>query len=179
MDLKVHALYVDGRARESTLGPSHEITERLFVVLRAFRVNDTLPGDKAAAPGWLWQRGALPEYDPYYSVASWYRDYAAYCGVSDDGKKLFAIVFQVGRRKPVMKKPLGDDDPDSECPSPVWERRPVRVTFEPDENPKTTYSVRTCGGFSERRRGGGRESFAIKKAGRARLKSGGGGGGTF
>ena len=88
---------------------------------------------------------ALPEFDPYYSVASWYRDYAAHCGISDDGKKLFAIVFQVGRRKPVLKKPLGDaggdDVPDSECPAPVWERRPVRVPFEPDENQKSTYSV--------------------------------------
>jgi hypothetical protein len=160
LDLKVRALYVDGRTRESTLGAPQEITERLFVVRRAFRVNETLPG-KAAAPGWVWQRGgwllvdrttghisaiALPEFDPYYSVASWYRDYAAYCGVSHDGKKLFAIVFQVGRRKPVPKKPLGeaggDDEPDSECPSPVWERRPVRVTLEPDENQKTTYSIR-------------------------------------
>ena len=159
--IEVRVLYVDGRAHESTLGASHDITERLFVVRRAFRVNDTLPGDPAPAPGWVWQRGgwllvdrmtghissiALPEFDPYYSVASWYRDYAAYCGVSDDGKKLFAIVFQVGRRKPVLKKPLGDaggdDAPDSECPAPVWERRPVRVTFEPDENQKSTYSVR-------------------------------------
>jgi hypothetical protein len=41
LDLKVLVLYADGRARESTLGPSHEITERLFVVRRAFRVNDT------------------------------------------------------------------------------------------------------------------------------------------
>jgi hypothetical protein len=161
LDLKVRALYVDGRPRESTLSASHDITERLFVVRRAFRVNDTLPTDKAAVPGWVWQRGgwllvdrmtgrissiALPEFDPYYSAASWYRDYAAYCGVSDDGKKLFAIVFQVGRRKPVLKKPLGDaagdDDPDSECPPPVWERRPVRVTFEPDEDQKSTYSIR-------------------------------------
>src|SRR6202158_974305 len=136
--LKVRALYVDGRAHESTLGASHDITERLFVVRRAFRVNDTLPGD-TATPGWVWQRGgwllvdrmtghispiALPEFDPYYSVASWYRDYAAYCGVSDDGKKLFAIVFQVGRRKPVLKKPLGDaagdNDPDSECAAATW-----------------------------------------------------------
>jgi hypothetical protein len=159
--LKVRALYVDGRAHESTLGASHDITERLFVVRRAFRVNDSLPGDTAATPGWVWQRGgwllvdrmtghissiALPEFDPYYSVASWYRDYAAYCGVSDDGKKRFAIVFQVGRRKPVLKKPLGDAGgdgaPDSECPAPLWERRPVRVTFEPDENQKSTYSVR-------------------------------------
>ena len=80
----------------------------------------------------VWQRGALPEFDPYYSVASWYRDYAAYCGVSDDGKKLFAIVFQVGRRKPVLKKPLGDQ-------ATTMSRRPVRVTFEPDENQKSTY----------------------------------------
>jgi hypothetical protein len=30
LDLKVRALYVDGRARESTVGPAHEVTERLF-----------------------------------------------------------------------------------------------------------------------------------------------------
>jgi hypothetical protein len=51
------SLYVDGRARESTLGPSHEITERLVVFSPCFPMNDNLPGDKAAAPGWLWQRG--------------------------------------------------------------------------------------------------------------------------
>jgi hypothetical protein len=51
LDLKVRTLYVDGRARESTVGPSHEITEWLFAVRRAFRVNDSLPGDTAAAPG--------------------------------------------------------------------------------------------------------------------------------
>ncbi|MGH9502919.1 MAG: hypothetical protein ACRD20_08715 [Terriglobales bacterium] len=159
-ELKVRALYVDGRSRESTMGASHDITERLFVVRRAFRVNDNLPGD-AASTHWVWQRGgwmlvdrmtghisalALPEFDAYYSVASWYRDYAAYCGVSDDGKKLSAIVFQVGRRKPVLKKALGeaggDDAPDSECPAPVWERRPVRVTFAPGEEQKSTYSIR-------------------------------------
>jgi hypothetical protein len=32
--------------------------------------------------------------------------------------------------------------PDSERPAPVWERRPVPVTLEPDENQKSTYSVR-------------------------------------
>ena len=161
LDLKVRALYVDGRAKEFTLNPTHDITERLFVVRRAFRVNDNLPGDTVSAPRWVWQRGgcllvdrvtarissvSLPEFDSYYSVASWYRDYAAYCGVSDDGKKLFAVVFQVGRRKPVLKKPLGeaggDDMPDSECPAPVWGRRPAQVTFEADEGRKSTYSVR-------------------------------------
>ena len=35
-----------------------------------------------------------------------------------------------------------DDAPDSECPAPGWERRPVRVTFEPDETRKSTYAVR-------------------------------------
>ncbi len=161
LDLKVRALYVDSRVKEFTLGTSHDVTERLFVVRRAFRVNDSLPGEVASLPHWVWQRGgwllvdrmtghvsaiSLPEFDSYYSVASWYRDYVAYCGVSDDGKKLFAIVFQVGRRKPVLKKALGetaeDDMPDSECPAPAWERRPARVTFEADEGQKSTYAVR-------------------------------------
>ena len=48
----------------------------------------------------------LPEFDPFYSTASWYRDYIAYCGVSEDGKKLYAVVAQVGRRKPILKKML-------------------------------------------------------------------------
>jgi hypothetical protein len=161
LDLKVRALYVDSRVKEFTLGASHDITERLFVVRRAFRLNDALPGEALSPRSWVWQRGGwllvdrmtghvsavnLPEFDSYYSVASWYRDYAAYCGVSDDGKKLFAVVFQVGRRKPVLKKALGetaeDEMPDSECPAPVWERHPARVTFEADENEKSTYTVR-------------------------------------
>jgi hypothetical protein len=123
IDLKIRNLYVDGRMKEFTLGAPHEISERLFVVRRVFRLNDSLPSDTASPPRWQWQRGgwllvdrvtghvsaiSLPEFDSYYSVASWYRDYAAYCGVSDDGKKLFAVVFQVGRRKPVLKKALGD-----------------------------------------------------------------------
>jgi hypothetical protein len=88
----------------------------------------------------------LPEFDPFYSTASWYRDYIAYCGISDDGKKLFAIVAQLRRRKPILKKPLGEpggeDDPDSECPAPGWQRQPTRVAFEPDENQKVTFAIR-------------------------------------
>lgn len=160
VDLKIRPLYVDTRLKEYTLGPVHEVTDRLLVVRRAFRVNDSLP-EEAAPPRWHWQRGgwllvdrvtgkisqiALPEFDAYYSTGSWYRDYIAYCGVSDDGKKLYAIVAQLGRRKPILKKALGetaeDDMPDSECPAPLWQRQPVRVTFEPDENQKLTYSVR-------------------------------------
>lgn len=160
VDLKIRPLYIDTRLKEYTLGSAHEVTDRLFVVRRVFRVNDSLP-EEASAPRWHWQRGgwllvdrvtgrisqiALPEFDPYYSTASWYRDYIAYCGISDDGKKLYAIVAQIGRRKPILKKALGepaeDDMPDSECPAPAWQRQPVRVSFEPDENQKLTYSVR-------------------------------------
>src|SRR2546426_1613258 len=55
LELRVRALYVDGKLREFTIGSPHEITERLFVVRRAFRVNDSLPDE--AAQRWLWQRG--------------------------------------------------------------------------------------------------------------------------
>jgi len=46
----------------------------------------------------------------------------------------------------VLKKdvgePDGDDDPDSECPPPVWERNPMRVTFQPDDDQKLVFSIR-------------------------------------
>jgi hypothetical protein len=158
-DLKVRPLYVDTRLKEYTTGMPHELTDRLFVVRRMFRVNDALPEEKSVR--WQWQRGgwllvdrvsgkvsqlSLPEFDPFYSTASWYRDYVAYCGVSEDGKKLYAIVAQVGRRKPVLKKALGepeaDDAPDSECPAPKWERVPARVTFQPDDTQILLFSIR-------------------------------------
>ena len=99
--MKVQALIVDGRIKEYVVGSPHEVTERLFVVRRAFRVNDSL-ADEATAR-WQWQRGGwllvdrttgrisainLPEYDAFYSVASWYRDYVAYCPVRTTKKNL-------------------------------------------------------------------------------------------
>jgi hypothetical protein len=87
----------------------------------------------------------LPNFDPFYSDASWYRDYVAYCGLSEAGEKLYAIVAQVGRKKPVLKKELGrasdGEIPDSECATPQWERNPARVTFMPRNAAKLTYSV--------------------------------------
>jgi hypothetical protein len=158
--IKIRALIVDGRVKEYVVGVPHEVTDRLFVVRRAFRVNDSLPEESATR--WQWQRGGwllvdrvtgrvatinLPEFDPFYSAASWYRDYVAYCGVSDDGKKTFAMVEQVSRRKPVLKKPLTDGPaedagPDSACPAPAWQRSPVRVSFEPTSGPKQTFAIR-------------------------------------
>src|SRR6267154_3401819 len=168
LDIKVRALFVDTRLKEYTTGTPHDLTDRLFVVRRAFRVNAALPtegtslNENTRGPRWHWQRGGwllvdrltgrvaqlgLPEFDPFYSTASWYRDYIAYCGVSEDGKKLYAVVAQVGRRKPILKKdvgePAGTDDPDSECPPPVWQRTPMRVTFQPDDDQKLVFSIRS------------------------------------
>jgi hypothetical protein len=159
--LKVRALFVDTRLKEYMLGPAHEITDRLFVIRRAFRMNDSLPDESTAR--WTWQRGGwllvdrvtgrvspvnLPEFDASYSAASWYRDYAAYCGVSDDGKKLYAVVTQIGRRKPLLKKPIvgselpDDAPPDSACPAPAWQREPARVSFELSKGGKETFAIR-------------------------------------
>lgn len=159
-DLRVRALYVDTRLKEYTTGPTHDVTDRLFVVRRAFRLNDSLPAENAAAPRWQWQRGGwllvdrltgrvsqivLPEFDAFSSQAIWYRDYVAYCGVSEDGQKLYAIVAQLGRRKPILHKALGETsggaEPDSECSPPEWQRAPVRVTFDPGDQ-KVTFTVR-------------------------------------
>jgi hypothetical protein len=130
-------------------------------VRRAFRVNDSLTDE--VTPRWQWQRGGwllvdrttgrvsainLPDYDAFYSAASWYRDYVAYCGVSDDGKRISAIVAQLSRRKAVLKKALSSDGlpddapPDSACPAPMWQRNPARVSFERAGSARETYGVR-------------------------------------
>jgi hypothetical protein len=138
LELKVRPLYVDGKLREYTFGIPHEITDRLFVVRRVVRVNDTLPEEAVANAHWTWQRGGwlvvdranghaspvnLPEFDPDYSPATWYRDYVAYCGISDDGKKLFAVVMQLGRHKPVLRKSIGEVSGETQnspgCASPT------------------------------------------------------------
>jgi hypothetical protein len=159
--LKIRALLVDGIVKEYVLGSPHEVTDRLFVVRRMFRVNDSLPEEPATR--WQWQRGGwllvdrvtgrvsalnLPEFDAFYSSASWYRDYAAYCGVADDGKKIYAVVAQLSRRKPVLKKLLSEagipDDaaPDSACTAPAWQRAPVRVNFQSPGGTKQTFAIR-------------------------------------
>ena len=160
LPLKVHALVVDGRVREYAIGTPHEVTERLFVVQRVFRVNDSLPED--SIPRWQWQRGgwllvdrltgrvssiSMPGFDNFYSAASWYRDYVSYCAVSDDGKKVSATVVQLNRRRPVVKKllsgvALDEARPDSACPAPVWQRSPVRVSFETSAGAKQTFAIR-------------------------------------
>jgi hypothetical protein len=159
-DLKVRPMYVDGRLKEFTFGIPHDVTEQLFVVRRMVRVNDSLPQEAVAVPRWSWQRGgwlvidrvnghisqaALPEFDPDSSSASWYRDYVAYCGISDDGRQLSAVVMQLGRRKPILKKPLGEagtSDGSGACAPPAWQRAPTRVSFVSKADQKFTFAVR-------------------------------------
>ncbi|MGA8212361.1 MAG: hypothetical protein WB799_02125 [Candidatus Sulfotelmatobacter sp.] len=167
LTLKVRPLLVDAHIKEFTLGLAHDVTDRLFVVRRAFRVNDSLPQESTSPPHWQWQRGGwllvdrttghispinLPEFDVFYSAASWYRDYAAYCGVSDDGKKIYAVVAQINRRKPILKKifdggdiarnEMKDASADFPCPTPDWQRAPARATFEPAGAPRQTFAIR-------------------------------------
>lgn len=175
-ELRVRPLIIDDHVKEWTSGDIHTITDRSFAVRRALRLNDSLPGDKGEH--WVWQRGPwllvdrtsghyvalkLPEYDPVVSQVSWYRDYAAYCGLTVSGKQLYAVVAQLGARKPVLSKKLGVRDlqvalvqepsalpgtptvPSSPataaCTLAVWQRDPLRVTFQPAGEASVSYDL--------------------------------------
>jgi hypothetical protein len=140
--------------KEWTTGDAHDVTERSFVVRRALRLNDVLPGEKqepgAKQSRWVWQRGPwllvdrtsghiaalkLPDYDPGVSQVSWFRDYGAYCGVTASGKSLYAVVAQLAARKPVLAKKLealdAEGRPAPACGPAEWQREPLKVTFHP------------------------------------------------
>ena len=150
--LKIRPLVVDGAVKEWTSGDAHDITDRSFVVRRVLRINDELPGEKPGNAGkhWVWQRGPwllvdrvtghiaplkLPDYDPGVSQAVWFRDYAAYCGVTASGKSLYAVVYQVSVRKPLLSKKLQaldlSDRSQPACTPAEWQREPMRATFHP------------------------------------------------
>jgi len=156
--LRVRPLLVDGKVKEWTSGESHDITDRSFVVRRVLRLNDALPGDKAEH--WIWQRGPwlmvdrvkgsitalhLPDYDPAVSNVIWFRDYAAYCGLTASGKQLYAVVAQIAARKPVLAKKLstwsrGENQPPA-CAAALWQREPLRVTFQPAGATAVSYDL--------------------------------------
>lgn len=157
LSLQTRALYVDGRVKEYTTGNAHDVTEHTFVVQKISRVNDSLP-QESGPPKWRWQRGGwllvnrvsgkvqqmvLADFDPDFSLVNWFRDYAAYCGYSDDGEKLLAIIVQLGQRKPVLKKIIGETKDFPHCPAPLWERNPVRATFLPQADQKLTFAVKS------------------------------------
>jgi len=149
-DLKVRPLYVDGRLREYTRGEPHEVTDRAFVVQQVYRLNDALAGERG--PQWKWQLGgwllveratgrvrrlSLPDFTPSASQVSWYRDYAAYCGLSEKEGKRYAVVAQLGRRMPLLRQEV-----EAECAAPVWQRNPTRVSFASAGGEKRSFEVR-------------------------------------
>ena len=164
--LRIRALLVDGVLKEWTTGDPHDVTDRSFAIRRVIRLNDALPADKLnqssarTASAWVWQRGPwllvdrvtghivaikLPDYDPGVSQVSWFRDYAAYCGVTASGKSLYAVVAQVEARKPALAKKLSAFDPESH-PEPVcsladWQRDPLRITFHPTGKDAVSYDI--------------------------------------
>ena len=121
-------------------------------VRRSPRLSRQRQPSLGSAAHWQWQRGGwllvnrltahispinLPEFDAFYSAATWYRDYAAYCGVSEDGKKILrhrranlppqAGSKKAARRSLTARKML----PGFRLPRPHLAALPARVTFEP------------------------------------------------
>ncbi|WP_348264974.1 hypothetical protein P8935_10650 [Telmatobacter sp. DSM 110680] len=160
--LKIRPLVVDGIVKEWTSGEAHDVTDRSFAVRRVLRINDELPGEKPSSSSthWVWQRGPwllidrvtghvgalkLPDYDPSVSQVIWFRDYAAYCGVTSSGKSLYAVVAQVAARKPVLAKKLTAYDPASQtepaCETAEWQREPLRATFHPAGKDPVSFDI--------------------------------------
>ncbi len=148
--LRVRSLNVDGRLKEWVTGEIHEVTDRSFTVQRVLHVNDSLPDERGTR--WVWQPGPwvlvdrvtgrvaalhLPDFDPEVSQVSWYRDYAAFCGVHVTAKNsgVSAVVWQIGSRKPAVQRVIATW-PQAERVRPVcqparWQREPMRVTLQP------------------------------------------------
>lgn len=156
--LRVRPLVIDGQVRDWTAGEIHEITDRTFVVRRAVKLNDALP-DEAGAH-WRWVLGPwlladrttahisvvhLPDFDPAVSQIVWFRDYAAYCGVNSTGKHLYAVVAQLGVRRPLVARPLAkwtaDDHPTPACAPAIWQRQPLQVVFHPTNGDALSYQI--------------------------------------
>ena len=157
-ELRVRPLIVDSKVKEWTTGDVHDVTDRSFAVRRAIRLNDALPTDKTEH--WIWQRGPwllidrttghitalkFPDYDPAVSSVTWFRDYAAYCGLTASGRQLYAVVAQVAARKPILAKKLGawdpEDHPKPACAVSTWQRDPLRVTFQPTGGAQTSFDL--------------------------------------
>lgn len=160
--LKIRALLLDAVQKEWTTGDPHDVTDRSFVVRRALRLNDSLPGEKSAASAshWVWQRGPwlvvdrvsghvtalkLPDYDPGVSHVMWFRDYAAYCGLTASGKSVYAVVAQLSARKPLLSRKLEPFDPETHadpvCAETEWQRDPMRVTFRPSGKDAVSFDL--------------------------------------
>lgn len=158
MALRVRPLVIDGQVKDWTAGDLHEVTDRTFVVRRAVKLNDALPTERGVH--WIWVLGPwllvdrvtahvtvvrLPDFDPAVSQVVWFRDYAAYCGVNKTGKHLYAVVEQLGVRRPIVAKPLSkwtvDDHPTPACAPATWQRQPLQVDFHPTNGDAVSYKI--------------------------------------
>lgn len=156
--LRVRPLVIDGQVKDWTTGEIHEITDRTFVARRAVKLNDSLPQENGAH--WIWTLGPwllvdrasahvtvqrLPDFDPAVSQVVWFRDYAAYCGVNATGKHLYAVVAQLGVRRPLIAKAVSPwtagDPPTPACAPATWQRQPLQVVFHPANGNPLTYRI--------------------------------------
>ena len=156
--LRIRPLLVDDKPREWTVGELHEVTDRTFVIRRAFRINDSLPSEPAH---WAWQPGPwlqvdrstghitplhLPDFDAQVSEVVWFRDYAAYCGLIPTLKGgVVAIVAELGAHKPIAQHTLAnwplDKPPHPVCASAQWQRTPMRATLTLTGGASVTFDV--------------------------------------
>lgn len=156
--LRIRPLLVDDKAREWTVGELHEVTDRTFVIRRAFRINDSLPGEPAR---WSWQPGPwlqvdrtsghvapihLPNFDPQISEVSWFRDYAAYCGLIPTLKGgVVAVVAELGARKAIAQHTLASWPLEAHthpvCSAAQWQRAPMRATVSLTGGTPVTFDV--------------------------------------
>lgn len=158
VSLPLRPLMIDGRQKEWTTGDPHDITDRSFVIRRVLKLNDALPGE---APRWTWQPGPwllvdrntghitalhLPDFDPVVSDAIWYRDYAAYCGLSTTTRGgLYFVVAQLNGRKAIVSKKLGplpaQPLQQPPCSGIAWQRDPLRVSVTPTGAQPLSFNV--------------------------------------
>jgi hypothetical protein len=158
-ELRIRPLLVDDKVKEWTTGEAHDVTDRSVAVRRALKINDALPADKVEH--WVWQRGPwllidrsnghvlplkFPDFDPSVSNVAWFRDYAAYCGLSAGGKQLYAVVAQVAGRKPLLMRKISawdlTDHPNPACAPATWQREPLQITFTPTKaGPPVSYDL--------------------------------------
>jgi hypothetical protein len=145
LSLLIRPVIVDGRRKAWAIGETHDVTDHSFVVLEVQHVNDSLPGEKI--PHFIWETASwllierntghvsvlhFTGYDPAISGISWFRDYAAFCTISANGKSLSAEVVQLGSRKPVAHKrigswPLKDSAPLLDPPVPADAAAPAAL----------------------------------------------------
>jgi hypothetical protein len=96
----------------------------------------------------------LPAFDPQVSNVVWFRDYAAYCGITNTAKGgLVAVIAELGGRKPIIQKVIAPwpqaTEPHPACVPAVWQRTPMRATLQPTGGSPVTYDVVGTSSFIE------------------------------